>query len=141
MLFLEKRSWMWSGVRRNESPRCRCCFPRCQSSFPRLSSCIFITKAVHSSTGWVTSASHRLTGEGGVSRQTNATQVFTPQPVERMFMNGMFVQSCHGSIKMISFLDIQPKEGSFVLLSNASTKLSLSPPTFVSAVYCHCKRN
>lgn len=39
--------------------------PRCQSSFPRFSSCIFITKAVHSSTGWVTSASHRLTGEGG----------------------------------------------------------------------------
>lgn len=45
--------------------------PRCQSSFPRFSSCLFITKAVHFSTGWVTSASRRLTGEGGVSRQTN----------------------------------------------------------------------
>lgn len=33
-------------------------------------------------------------GGGRVSRQTNATQVFTPQPVEWMFMNGMFVQSC-----------------------------------------------
>lgn len=27
VLSLEKRSWLWSGVRQNESPRCRCCFP------------------------------------------------------------------------------------------------------------------
>lgn len=44
----------------------------------QFSSCIFITEAINSSAGRVTSASHRLGGgEGGrVSRQTNATQVF-----------------------------------------------------------------
>lgn len=61
------------AVERGESdpvPALPLLLPRCQSSFPRFSSCIFITKAVHSSAGWVTSASHRLTGEeeggGGV---------------------------------------------------------------------------
>ena len=54
------------GEKREWTPRCCCLLSPGQSSpFPRFSSCIFITGAIHSSAGRVTSASHRRGGGGG----------------------------------------------------------------------------
>lgn len=73
VLFCLKKSDRGCGAGRDgTSPRAAAA----ASPLPIFSSVLFTYfyyKAVHSSTGWVTSASHPLTGEGGVSRQTNAT--------------------------------------------------------------------
>lgn len=68
-------------------------------------------------------------GGGGVSRQTNATQGFTPQPVEWMFMNGDVCAASSLSIKIKPFFFPQAQEEAVVFLFiECFDQLLIDPP-------------